>query len=55
MGIVNYSVPQNDANDAAYQRALKLAEEILPNGPIGVQMAKRAINKGRNSDTNISI
>lgn len=46
MGIVNYAVPQNDDNDAAFQRALKLAEEILPNGPVGVKMAKRAINKG---------
>lgn len=46
MGIVNYAVPQNDSSDAAYQRALKLAEEILPNGPIGIKMAKRAINKG---------
>lgn len=50
MGIVNYSVAQNDANDAAYQRALKLAEEILPNGPVGVRMAKRAINKGLQVD-----
>lgn len=35
MGIVNHSVPQNDTNDAAYLRAIKLAEEILPNGPVG--------------------
>lgn len=46
MGIVNYSTAQNDTNDAAYQRAIKLAEEILPNGPVGVRMAKRAISKG---------
>lgn len=44
------SVPQNDDHDAAYQSALKLAEEILPNGPIGVKMAKRAINKGLQVD-----
>lgn len=50
MGIVNYSVAQNDTNDAAYQRAIKLAEEILPNGPVGVRMAKRAINKGSQVD-----
>lgn len=50
MGIVNHAVAQNDNNDAAYQRALKLAEEILPNGPIGVKMAKRAINKGSQVD-----
>jgi methylglutaconyl-CoA hydratase len=36
MGVVNHSVPQNDNGDAAYKRALKLAEEILPNGPVGV-------------------
>lgn len=46
MGLLNHVVPQNENKDAAYERALKLAEEILPNGPIGVQMAKHAINKG---------
>lgn len=50
MGIVNHSVPQNETNDAAFQKALKLAEEILPNGPVGVRMAKRAINKGSQVD-----
>jgi methylglutaconyl-CoA hydratase len=50
MGIVNASVTQNDNHDAAYLRALKLAEEILPNGPIGVKLAKRAINKGSQVD-----
>ena len=44
--MVNHSVPQNDSGDAAYQRAIKLAQEILPNGPVGVKMAKQAINKG---------
>ena len=33
MGICNYSVNQNETSDAAFQKALKLAEEILPNGP----------------------
>jgi len=45
-GIVNHSVEQNEAGDAAYQRSIKLAEEILPNGPIAVRMAKAAINRG---------
>ena len=46
MGIVNHVVPQNSGKDAAYQKAVKLAEEILPNGPVGVRMAKLAIDKG---------
>lgn len=31
MGIVNHCVAQNEAGDAAYQRALLLAQEIVPN------------------------
>ncbi|GFO45003.1 methylglutaconyl-coa hydratase, mitochondrial-like [Plakobranchus ocellatus] len=45
-GVVNHCVEQNDAGDAAYRRAMKLAEEILPNGPIALRMAKAAINRG---------
>lgn len=30
-GLVNHVVDQNEEGDAAYQRALKLAEEIIPN------------------------
>lgn len=52
MGICNYNVPQNEKQNAAYLRALKLAEEILPNGPVGVRMAKRSINKGSQCDLN---
>ncbi|KAJ8047878.1 Methylglutaconyl-CoA hydratase, mitochondrial [Holothuria leucospilota] len=50
IGLVNYSVPQNDNHDAAYQRSLELAREILPNGPIAVQMAKLAIDRGTEVD-----
>jgi len=50
IGMVNHCVDQNDAGDAAYQRSLALAKEILPNGPIGVAMAKMAINKGTEVD-----
>lgn len=46
IGLVNHAVPQNENGDAAYLRAIDLAREILPNGPIGVKMAKQAINKG---------
>lgn len=52
MGICNHSVPQNDSKDAAYLKALELAKEILPNGPIGVRMAKKAIDKGMQVDLN---
>ena len=50
MGVVNHSVPQNPAGDAAFQRALSLAEEIIPNGPVGVRMAKIAVNRGSDVD-----
>ncbi|XP_071873051.1 methylglutaconyl-CoA hydratase, mitochondrial [Bombus fervidus] len=45
IGLVNEVVPQNKSGDAAYQAALTIAREILPNGPIGVKMAKAAISK----------
>ncbi len=50
IGLVNHSVPQNESGDAAYVRALELADEILPNGPVGVKMAKFAINRGMEVD-----
>ncbi|XP_011314479.1 methylglutaconyl-CoA hydratase, mitochondrial [Fopius arisanus] len=46
IGLVNRAVPQNRGGDAAYQAALEIAREILPNGPVGVKMAKVAITKG---------
>lgn len=46
MGLVNQVVEQNKDGDAAYQKALELAEEILPNGPVGVRMAKISISRG---------
>jgi len=50
IGLVNYVVDQNEEGDAAYQRSLELAKEIIPNGPVGVRMAKLAINKGSEVD-----
>ncbi|XP_070192917.1 methylglutaconyl-CoA hydratase, mitochondrial-like isoform X2 [Littorina saxatilis] len=46
MGVVNHAVEQNSDGTAAYERALELAEEILPQGPIALRMAKQAINQG---------
>ncbi|XP_053984839.1 methylglutaconyl-CoA hydratase, mitochondrial [Hylaeus volcanicus] len=46
IGLVNQVVPQNKEGDAAYQVALSIAREILPNGPLGVKVAKVAISKG---------
>ena len=46
IGLADYAVVQNENGDAAYQRALKLAEEILARGPVAVRMAKLAINRG---------
>ncbi|XP_055679952.1 methylglutaconyl-CoA hydratase, mitochondrial [Lutzomyia longipalpis] len=46
MGICTHTVPQNETKDAAFQKALQIATEILPNGPVGVRMAKKAINNG---------
>lgn len=57
IGLVNKCVQQNENGDAAYQEAVELAERILPNGPIGVKMAKVAISKGSEVDlsTGLSI
>ncbi|XP_062994855.1 enoyl-CoA hydratase domain-containing protein 2, mitochondrial [Elgaria multicarinata webbii] len=46
IGLVNHTVPQNEEGDAAHQRALALAEEIVPRAPIAVKMGKVAINRG---------
>jgi len=50
IGLVNHSVVQNKEGDAAFQRAIELAREILPNGPVGVKMAKAAVNRGLEVD-----
>merc|ERR1719411_1870109 len=50
IGLVNHVVSQNEAGDAAYHKAIGLAREILPNGPVGVKMAKVAINRGLEVD-----
>ena len=47
---MNHCVHQNEQGDGAFVKALALAEEILPNGPVGIKMAKTAINKGMDVD-----
>uniref|UniRef100_UPI00398F47A3 methylglutaconyl-CoA hydratase, mitochondrial isoform X3 n=1 Tax=Pristiophorus japonicus TaxID=55135 RepID=UPI00398F47A3 len=44
--LVSHVVEQNEAGDAAYHRALSLAKEFIPQGPIAVRLAKLAINQG---------
>lgn len=39
-------IEQNETKDAAYLKSLELAKRILPNGPLAIRMAKRAINNG---------
>lgn len=57
IGLVNYVVPQNETGDAAYLRSVELAKKIIPNGPVGVKMAKVAISRGIEVDlaTGLSI
>lgn len=49
-GLVNYTVQQNDNGDAAYHRAVSLAEEMLSSGPMALKAAKMAINRGLEVD-----
>ncbi|PVH66730.1 hypothetical protein PAHAL_1G331500 [Panicum hallii] len=41
MGLANYCVPAGEA----YQKALDIAREITQKGPLGIRMAKKAINQ----------
>ncbi|XP_071384376.1 methylglutaconyl-CoA hydratase, mitochondrial [Centroberyx affinis] len=50
LGLVSHSVEQNKSGDAAYLRALELAREFNPQGPIAIRMAKLAINQGMEVD-----
>lgn len=52
LGICNHVVDPNDGRDAAYHKAVEIATEILPNGPISVRMAKKAIDHGLQVDIN---
>uniref|UniRef100_A0A8B9EPZ4 Enoyl-CoA hydratase domain containing 2 n=1 Tax=Anser cygnoides TaxID=8845 RepID=A0A8B9EPZ4_ANSCY len=51
MGLVNHAVPQNEQGDAAYQRALTLAKEILPQVDIASGMAIEGMCYAQNIPT----
>lgn len=51
-GVLNHVVEHDDNSSAAFEKALQISQEILPNGPVGVKMAKIAINKGSQVDLN---
>ncbi|XP_025206333.1 methylglutaconyl-CoA hydratase, mitochondrial [Melanaphis sacchari] len=51
-GAVNKVSEQNDEGISAYKCALQIAREILPNGPLAVKMAKKAISHGQQVDIN---
>ncbi|XP_068783404.1 methylglutaconyl-CoA hydratase, mitochondrial isoform X2 [Struthio camelus] len=50
IGLISHVVEQNEAGDAAYRRALALAREFLPQGPLAMRVAKLAINQGMEVD-----
>jgi len=50
IGLVNHVVEQNKEGNAAYHKAVELAQEIAANGPVAVRMAKQAINYGSEVD-----
>ncbi|XP_067424561.1 methylglutaconyl-CoA hydratase, mitochondrial isoform X2 [Emydura macquarii macquarii] len=50
IGLISHVVEQNESGDAAYRRALALAQEFLPQGPVAMRVAKLAINQGMEVD-----
>jgi len=46
IGLVDYSVEQNENGDAAFVKGLELAGQIIGQGPIALKMAKQSINEG---------
>ena len=43
MGVVNHAVEQNAAGTAAYEKALELAEEIMPNVSCNSRLLKMCV------------
>ncbi|ENN73957.1 methylglutaconyl-CoA hydratase, mitochondrial isoform X1 [Dendroctonus ponderosae] len=50
LGLVNHVVEQDEKGEGAFHKCLSIADDILPNGPFAVQMAKQAISKGMEVD-----
>ncbi|XP_078008957.1 methylglutaconyl-CoA hydratase, mitochondrial isoform X3 [Phascolarctos cinereus] len=50
IGLISHVLEQNEKGDAAYRKALALAKEFLPQGPVAVRVAKLAINQGMEVD-----
>ncbi|XP_023559983.1 methylglutaconyl-CoA hydratase, mitochondrial isoform X2 [Octodon degus] len=50
LGLVSHVLEQNQEGDAAYRKALDLAREFLPQGPVAMRVAKLAINQGMEVD-----
>ncbi|XP_047618297.1 methylglutaconyl-CoA hydratase, mitochondrial isoform X2 [Phacochoerus africanus] len=46
VGLISHVLEQNQEGDAAYRKALDLAREFLPQGPVAIRVAKLAINQG---------
>ncbi|XP_026486657.1 enoyl-CoA hydratase domain-containing protein 2, mitochondrial [Vanessa tameamea] len=46
LGLVNHVVPQNNKNNAAFEKSMTIAREIISNAPIALRCAKQAINEG---------
>ncbi|XP_076995588.1 methylglutaconyl-CoA hydratase, mitochondrial isoform X1 [Tamandua tetradactyla] len=50
IGLISHVLEQNQEGDAAYRKALDLAKEFLPQGPVAMRVAKLAINQGMEVD-----
>uniref|UniRef100_A0A4X1SE46 AU RNA binding methylglutaconyl-CoA hydratase n=1 Tax=Sus scrofa TaxID=9823 RepID=A0A4X1SE46_PIG len=50
VGLISHVLEQNQEGDAAYRKALDLAREFLPQGPVAIRVAKLAINQGMEVD-----
>ncbi|XP_019791855.1 methylglutaconyl-CoA hydratase, mitochondrial isoform X4 [Tursiops truncatus] len=50
VGLISHVLEQNEEGDAAYRKALDLAREFLPQGPVAMRVAKLAINQGMEVD-----